>query len=233
MLVHVIRLGKEITEDKKNEHPYTCQLVQVCVRVRCMCVEVLLIWSTLLGNGNMFSLLSIPFYPSNSILGKQGCFPTSLSIIIIYRFLSLFSISILVHRLGSPCFLESQNAILLTLQEEWMCREAPHTRQATAYWESDLCKGQTHGMMHVFRSVPGPRPTLIKMESTLWPEANYLMESRNKSLSSMHYLLRDFNSILSITMLLFIVMENGSYWDAYFWVLIKIWRPIVPWIFPL
>lgn len=109
MLVHVIRLGKEIIEDIKNEHFYTCQLVQVCVCVMCMCVEVLLVWSTLLGNGNLFSLLSTPFYPSNSILGKQGCFPTSLSIIIIYRFLSLSSISILVHLLGSPCFLESQN----------------------------------------------------------------------------------------------------------------------------
>ena len=43
MLVHVIRLGKEIIEDIKNEHSYTCQLVQVCVYVMCMCVEVLLV----------------------------------------------------------------------------------------------------------------------------------------------------------------------------------------------
>lgn len=39
MLVHVIRLGKEeIIEDIKNEHSYTCQLVQVCVCVMCICV---------------------------------------------------------------------------------------------------------------------------------------------------------------------------------------------------
>lgn len=158
-------------------------------------------------------------------------FPTSLSIIIIYRFLSS-SISILVHRLGSPCFLESQNCHPAHSAGGMDVQRSPHTRQATAHWESDLCKGQTHGMMHVFRVCSGPRPTLIKMESTLWPEANYLMESRNKPLSSMHYLLR-LQQDPAITMLLFIVMENGSYWDVYFWVLIKIWKPIVTWIFPL